>query len=265
MDMDFEFDRSVIGMVHLPALPGAPRYERSREAVRERAVRDATTLEAGGVDAVLVENFGDAPFYPDTVPRHVIASMTDVVGRVVSAVDCPVGVNVLRNDAQAALAVAAATDAAFIRVNVHIGTRVTDQGVVDGRAHETMRLREELAADVAVFADVGVKHSSALGSEDVLQEAEEAVGRGLADGLVVSGVGTGEPTARADLERVAPVAAEGGVPLLVGSGVTEANAADLLSVADGAIVGTALKQGGETTAPVEQGRVERVVAAASGD
>jgi hypothetical protein len=256
---------TVVGMVHLPPLPGAPGYGGSRDAIRERALRDAGALEAGGVDAVLIENFGDAPFYPEAVPRHVVASMTDVVGRVAAAVDVPVGVNVLRNDARAALSVAAATDAAFVRVNVHVGARVTDQGLVEGRAHETMRLRGELGADVRVLADVGVKHSSALGVEDLEREAEEAVGRGLADGLVVSGAGTGEPTATTDIERVAPVAREAGVPLVVGSGVTEANAADRLSVADAVIVGTALKEEAETTAPVDSARVERLVAAVRGE
>jgi membrane complex biogenesis BtpA family protein len=258
----------VIGMVHLPALPGAPGYGGSHETVRERALRDAETLAAGGVDAVLVENFGDAPFYPDEVPRHVVASLTDVVGRVRRAVEVPVGVNVLRNDARAAVAVAAATGADFVRVNVHVGARVTDQGVVEGRAHGTLRLRERLDADVAVLADVGVKHSVPLGAtggsahDGLVDEATEAVDRGLADGLVVSGSGTGQPTDRSALERVAPVAREADVPLLVGSGVTPETIADLLSVADGAVVGTALKRGGETTAPVDSERVAALVEAA---
>ena len=263
----FRPDDDVVGMVHLPALPGAPGFDGSREAIRERALSDARALAAGGVDAVLVENFGDAPFYPDRVPRHVVASMTDLVGAVSRAVDCPVGVNVLRNDARAALSVAAATGAEFVRVNVHVGARVTDQGVVEGMAHETMRLRDRLGADVSVFADVGVKHSTALGSggegpEGVAREAREAGERGRAAGLVVSGSGTGEETADADLERVAEVTAELDVPLLVGSGVTPETVHRTLATADGVVVGTALKEGGETTAPVDPERVAALVGAA---
>jgi hypothetical protein len=257
-------DDALVGMVHLSPLPGAPRHDAAGglPAVRERALADARTLDAGGVDAVLVENFGDAPFYPDDVPAHVVASMTSVVDAVARAVDCPVGVNVLRNDAAAALSVAAATGASFVRVNVHAGARVTDQGLVEGRAHETIRLRERLGADVAVFADVDVKHSTPLGGEVPLSTAvEEAVDRGLADGVVVSGPGTGTATDGADVETVAQAAAARGVPALVGSGVTAETVRATLDAADGAIVGTALKEGGETTAPVEAARVEELVAA----
>jgi hypothetical protein len=259
----FETDRPIVGMVHLPPLPGSPRFDGDRAAIRERAKRDAAALVEGGVDGVVVENFGDAPFYPDDVPDHVVASMTDVVGVVTREVDVPVGVNVLRNDARAALSVAAAADAAFVRVNVHTGARVTDQGVVIGRAHETLRLRDRLDADVDVLADVAVKHSAALGEPRPLAEqAEEALGRGLADGLVVSGPGTGEPVDVEALETVAAVAATHGAPLFVGSGVTESTVSDLLAVADGAIVGTALKRGAETTAPVDRDRVDALTGAA---
>ena len=261
----FDADRPVLGMVHLPPLPGAPRFDGDRVAVREAAIRDARRLAAGGVDGVVVENFGDAPFHPDDVPKHVVASMTAHVDAVCREVDVPVGVNVLRNDADAALSVAAATDAAFVRVNVHAGARVTDQGVVTGRAHETLRLRDRLDADVAVAADVAVKHSSPLGrtdEEDPAVDAEEALDRGLADAVVVSGPSTGAAVDREALETVAGVCERRGAPLLVGSGVTPGTAADLLSVADGAVVGTALKEGGETTAPVSEDRVRDLLAAA---
>ena len=261
----FDVAAPVVGMVHLPPLPGSPRYDGDRAAIRERALRDARALVDGGVDGVLVENFGDAPFYPDDVPRHVVASMTDVVGRVVGAVDVPVGVNVLRNDAAAALSVAAAAEAAFVRVNVHVGARVTDQGLVEGRAHETLRLRERLGADVAVLADVVVKHSAALGEErSAAALAEETVERGLADGVIVSGDATGTPVDRRRLDEVADACEGLGVPAFVGSGVTRETAAELRSVAGGLIVGTALKEGDETTAPVDEERVAALVTASRG-
>ena len=254
----------VVGMVHLPPLPGAPRGDGDLEAVVERAVADAETLAAGGVDGVLVENFGDAPFHPADVPKHTVAAMTRATTAVVDAVDRPVGVNVLRNDATAALSVAAAAGGAFVRVNVHAGARVTDQGVIEGQAHETLRLRDRLDADVAVFADVAVKHSAPLGEGSVRGELRDVCERGLADAVVVSGPATGEQVGEAALgtaiearDEVAPE-----TPALVGSGVTADNAADLLAVADGAIVGTALKEGGETAAPVDEERVAAVVSAA---
>ncbi|UPW02148.1 BtpA/SgcQ family protein [Halorussus gelatinilyticus] len=262
--LPIDAEKPIVGMVHLPPLPGAPKYSGDFEAVRESALRDARRLEAGGADALLLENFGDAPFYPDDVPKHVVASMTRVAAEIRGEVDLPMGVNVLRNDAAAALSVAAAVGAAFVRVNVHSGARVTDQGVVEGRAHETVRLRERLDSDAAVLADLDVKHSAPLAERPIDAEAvAEPVERGLAEGIVVSGAGTGHEVGVDRLRAVASARDEAGLdaPILLGSGVTAANAADLLSVADGAIVGTALKEGGETTNPVSVERVERVVEA----
>ncbi|NHN49634.1 BtpA/SgcQ family protein [Halostella sp. JP-L12] len=253
----------VVGMVHLPPLPGSPGFDGDRDRIEERALSDARTLAEGGADAVLVENFGDAPFYPDDVPKHVVASMTAAVERVADAVSLPVGVNVLRNDAETAVSVAAATGADFVRVNVHSGAAVTDQGVIEGAAHETVRLRDRLDADVSILADVGVKHAAPLGDRPFAERVADAVERGMADGVVVSGAGTGEPTPeeRLDAAREEVASLDREVPLFVGSGVTAETVAATLSAADGVIVGTALKEGGETTNPVDPDRVRRVVEA----
>ncbi|WP_394742620.1 BtpA/SgcQ family protein [Natronococcus roseus] len=262
----FDASRPVIGMVHLPPLPGAPGYDvdDGREAIRERALKDARRLEAGGIDGIVVENFGDAPFYPEDVPTHTVAELTAIAAELTDAVDVPVGVNVLRNDAEAALSVAAAVGADFVRVNVHVGTAATDQGVLEGRAHETVRLRERIAADVAILADVHVKHAAPVGEDDIGLAALETAERGCADGVIVSGPGTGAETALEDVERVAETLSEHGleVPVLVGSGVTSETLGDCLAAgADGVVVGTALKEGGETTNPVSSERVEELVAA----
>lgn len=270
----FETDRPVIGMVHLPPLPGSPGFgdgeenEDDRETVRTRALEDAARLEAGGIDGIILENFGDAPFYPDDVPKHVVAEMTAIATALTDAVDVPVGINVLRNDAAAALSVAAAADADFVRVNVHVGSAATDQGVLEGRAHETLRLRERLETDVAILADVHVKHATPIGETEIGRAALETVERGGADGVIVSGPGTGAETPLADIERVAETLADRDrnrdrPPVFVGSGVTSETVADCLEAgADGVIVGTALKRGGETTNLVSQERVESLVAAA---
>ncbi|SIR86764.1 BtpA/SgcQ family protein [Natronorubrum thiooxidans] len=264
----FDADRPVLGMVHLPPLPGAPGFDGDRDAVRTRALEDARRLEAGGVDGIVLENFGDAPFYPEAVPNHVVADMTALASALQRTVDIPLGINVLRNDADAALSIAAATDADFIRVNVHVGTAATDQGILEGQAHETLRLRDRLEADVAILADVHVKHATPVGEGNLEQAALETVERGMADGVIVSGPGTGVETALKDVERVADVLADQAAtrertPVFVGSGVTSETVSDCLEVgADGVIVGTALKTGGETTNPVSRERVEELVAAA---
>ncbi|GAB7091947.1 BtpA/SgcQ family protein [Halorubrum luteum] len=265
----FGTPRPVVGMVHLPPLPGSPTAdddgERAIERVVDRAVADAEALTSGGVDAVMIENFGDVPFHPDDVPKHTVASMTRAAAAVAADIDLPIGINVLRNDADAAMSVAAAVGAAFVRVNVHTGSRVTDQGVVDGRAHRTLRLQDRLGVDIGVFADVDVKHSAPLSdASGALQSIPDTAERGLADAVIVSGHGTGEPADETTLRAVVEERDAHGLdtPVLVGSGVRSETVAETLRVADGVVVGTALKEGGETTAPVDLDRVRELVSRA---
>lgn len=251
---------TIIGMVHLKPLAGAPEFDGDREAIIDRALADARTLAEGGVDAVLVENFGDAPFYPDSVPHHVVAEMTRAGTAIQNAIDIPVGINVLRNDATAALSVAAATGGEFIRVNVHTGAKVTDQGRIDGRAHETIRLRERIdATNVRVFADVGVKHASALGAASIAAETRDLIERGAVDAVIVSGAATGESTDTDELQTVTEIAHQASIPVLVGSGATPDTIDELLTIADGAIVGSAMKVDGNPSNPVDEDRVEEIV------
>ena len=250
----------LLGVVHLPALPGSPGYGGSMASVLATAARDAEALLAGGMDGYIVENFGDAPFFGDSVPAETIAAMARVLGQLPRG-DALVGTNVLRNDARAALGLAAAFELDFIRVNVHVGAAVTDQGMLTGRAAETLRVRQALGATVAILADVDVKHAAPLGPPRPLGElAEETAHRGMADGLIVSGSGTGAPTAPADLRAVRAACPQ--TPIFVGSGLTVDTASEALAIADGAIVGTALKQGGDVRAPVDIARVRALVAAA---
>lgn len=259
MDLEAVFgtERPIVGMVHLPPLPGAPGFQ-SREHVRERALADARTLEAGGVDAVLVENFGDAPFHAEDVPKHVVAEMTVATRAVSEAVDLPVGVNVLRNDAAAGLGVAAAAGE-FFRVNVHAGAAVTDQGVVEGRAAETIRERDRIDAEVALLADVRVKHAAPLAERPFATAFADLVERGQADAVVVSGQATGAPADVDRLEEAGDLGREYDVPVFAGSGVTPDTVATMLDHVDGAIVGSALKNGGDPNEPVDGERVERLV------
>lgn len=254
--------KPLLGMVHLLALPGSPRWAGSVTAVVDRALADAHDLVAGGMDGVLVENFLDAPFFAGRVPPETVAAMARVASEVVAASSVPVGVNVLRNDARGALGVAVAAGASFIRVNVHTGVMWTDQGTVEGRAARTLRVRAALDADVAVLADVLVKHATPPPGLSVESAAADAWTRGLADALVVSGSGTGRAT---DLERVARARAGAPeAPILVGSGVTPETVAAALDVADGAIVGTCLTREGRAGSGVDAERVRALVRAARG-
>lgn len=255
--------KAVIGMVHLTALPGAPRHAGGRDSVRDAALRDAQALVEGGVDALMVENFGDVPFYPDNVPAGTIAHMAVVAAEIKRAFPLPLGVNMLRNDGLAALAVAHAVGAEFIRVNILCGARVTDQGILQGRAHEILRERARLGAQgIRILADVSVKHSAPFTAIALEDEVEDTVHRALADALVVSGTGTGKPVDVEHLRRVRTAA--DGVPVLVGSGASVEKAGMLREHADGFIVGTSIKRDGAVGNPVDLERVRRFVAACRG-
>ncbi len=250
----------LIGVVHLAPLPGAPGFAGNIDADLEAAATDARLLADAGFDAVIVENFGDAPFFADAVPAVTVAAMTRAVAAVGDAVDIPFGVNVLRNDALSALSIAAATGAGFIRVNVLTGTMSTDQGVITGRAAEVMRLRRALGIATEVYADVMVKHAVPPPGMTIELATADTVKRGMADAVVVSGEATGDEPDRDLVRRAATAAA--GKPVLIGSGATEANTRHLLEVADGIIVGTALKIDGLTTNPVDPARAASFVKAA---
>jgi membrane complex biogenesis BtpA family protein len=246
----------LIGVVHLAALPGSPRASLALRACIERAVEDARALQAGGADGVLVENFHDVPFRAGRVDAHTVAAMTAACLAVRDAVDCELGVNVLRNDAAAALGIAVACDAHFIRVNVHSGAMLTDQGVITGRADETLRLRRQLDAErVRIFADVLVKHATPLAPQLLEDALQDTVERGLADAVIISGRATGDAASADDVQRAATA---GGAPVYVGSGVTDENVRRYLPYAAGVIVGTWLKVGGSIGNPVDVERVRRL-------
>lgn len=258
----FQTPKPIIGVVHLLPLPTSPRWGGNLKAVIDRAEREATALAAGGADGLIVENFFDAPFERDRVDPAVVSAMTIIIERLMSLVTLPVGVNVLRNDARSALAIATCTGASFIRVNILTGTAVTDQGTIEGQAREVLCYRRELGSNVKILADVLVKHARSLGSSDPILAVRETLERGLADGVIVSGVSTGSPPSRDDLEQARHAA--NGCPVLIGSGATWENIPTLMSVADGAIVASSLKRRGNIEETIDPIRVAQFVEAARG-
>jgi len=256
----FGESKAFIGVIHLPPLPGSPRWGGDLCAVLEQAEREAAILTEGGADGIIVENFGDAPFRIGRVEPETVAAMTRAVYLVRRATPLPVGVNMLRSDALSALAVAVAAEARFIRVNIHYGTMAADEGLVTGEASETLRRRRLMGAEnVAIFADVLVKHAVPLGEPDLALISRETAYRGLADALIVTGPVTGQPAVAADVATVRRAVPDR--TLLVGSGVDAGNAAHFLAHADGAIVGTSLKKDGVISNPIELERVKATAGA----
>lgn len=250
----------LIGMVHLQALPGSPRYAGDLKTIEHQARTDAETLAKAGFDAIIVENFGDAPFFPGAVPSETVAAMTALIARIADQINLPLGVNVLRNDAIAALSISAATGAQFIRTNIHTGVILTDQGLIQGQAHTVLRHRQHLGHPTAILADIDVKHGHLLVDVPLSELIVETESRGLADGLIVTGKMTGMAASSADVECARKNSAQ--TPLLVGSGISAQNLERYWHWADGFIVGTAIKKNGLVTNPVEGTQAVALIAVA---
>ena len=248
-------------MLHLKPLPGSAKAE-LLSVVRERMLADLDALVKGGVDGLILENYGDAPYFPGRVPPQTVSYLTRLAMEVRGSTSLPLGINVLRSDGISAMAVAAAVGAEFIRVNVYTGVRVSGEGLIQGNAHEIQRYRRELGVGVKVFADVDVKHSTGVGSVDLADEVTETILRGRADAVIVSGKATGSETGLEDL-RIAKESS-GSTPVLAGSGVTVETVAETLRWADGAIVGTGFKVDGVTDNPVDVEAVRALMGEARG-
>jgi membrane complex biogenesis BtpA family protein len=257
----FGREKPVIGVVHLAPLPGSPRHEGGRvEAIYERGLADAHAYLDGGCDGVIVENHGDVPFSkPDDIGPETAAHMAVVSDRIRRAFAKPVGINVLANAAIPALAVASAAGAAFIRVNQWANAYVANEGLIEGEAARALRYRARLRANgIAIFADAHVKHGAhAIVADRPVEEQVRDLAFFDADAIIATGQRTGHA---ADLDYIRLIKNASHLPTLVGSGVTPDNAGDILSMVDGVIVASALKQDGVWWNTVDPNRVKDFMA-----
>lgn len=258
----FETKIPLIGDVHLPPLPGTPRYRgENMTAIIDRALRDAEAFEKGGMDGIILENHGDIPFLkPNEIGPEIIAAMAAIAARVTDAAGVPVGINLLANASLGALAIAKASGGRFIRVNQWVNAYVSNEGFIEGESARALRYRKQIdAEDVAIFADVHVKHGShaIVGDRPVSEQAGDAEFYD-ADVAIATGNRTGEAVPQDEISAIR----EGTrLPVIAGSGITATNASTILPLLDGAIVGSSLKEGGVWWNPVELGRVKALVEA----
>jgi uncharacterized protein len=253
--------RPLIGMIHLSPLSGP--YALPPEVLIEAATADAESYQQAGYDAVLIENYGDRPYTKARTLPHVAATMAIIAEHVRRTTRLHVGINVLRNDAVTALAVAHAAGCDFIRVNVLTGAVVADQGIIEGCAHELAAYRDTLGADgdkILIAADVHVKHARPLAPRSIEEEATDAAKRAGADVILVTGPATGTPVDPKDIQKVRQAVPE--TPVWAASGADQDNIAGLLEHAQGAIIGTAAKKQGRTTNPVDLQRARAIAVAA---
>jgi uncharacterized protein len=252
----FGKEKAIIGVVHCPPLPGAPRNrDIDFKFTLQEALDDARAYVDGGVDGLIVENHGDIPFLrPEDIGPETSASLAVIVDRIAQAVDLPLGVNVLANAVIPALAVAKAGGARFVRVNQWANAYVANEGFVEGDAARALRYRAQIGAgDVAIFADAHVKHGAhAITADRSIAELARDVEFFDADAVIATGHRTGDA---ATSDEIGAIRSGSSLPLLVGSGVTIDNLDAILPLVDGIIVASALKRDGVWWNEVEKDRV----------
>ncbi|QDV89275.1 Putative sgc region protein SgcQ [Phycisphaerae bacterium RAS2] len=250
---------ALIAMIHVGALPGTPRGEKSVAQLAAQAVEEAKLLTDAGVDAILLENMHDLPYLNRAVGPEIVAGMTAVCSAVRAATKLPLGVQVLAGANQAAIAVAQAAGCQFIRAEGFVFAHVADEGLMaQADAGPLLRYRRAIGATgIAILADIKKKHSAHAITADVdLAETARAAEFFGADGVIVTGTATGSP---ADPKDVAAVRKAVGVPVLVGSGVTPDNLAAFAPHAHAIIVGSFLKKDGDWQNAPDRKRVESLV------
>ena len=245
----------IIGMVHLKPLPGSPLWEGDLEKVIELAIRDARALQDGGVDGIIVENFWDRPYRPRVTEPETIVAFTVVAKEVMKNVSIPVGLNVLRNSAVEAAAIAYVLGAKYIRVNAYVEPIVSDSGIIQPAAPELLRYMKKLDMELGILVDIFVKHATSMRRESIDELVLDAFDRGLASAVIITGRKTGMPPAMEDLRSAYEL---GAGPILIGSGLNVKNI-ELLGYADGAIVGTYFKENGKIDQPVDRERVRALI------
>ncbi len=252
----FGVHKPIIGMVHLPPLPGSPLYNgEGLKDVVDRALSDVNELQEGGIDALEIENFSDTTYFPQEVGPELVAAFAVVADHVGRVARVPFGICLLA-DPKASLSVAHAVRAHFIRATFFTEASVDVSGLVLPRPHELLRFRKFLDPTIKIFADVHIKHSAPLVNRPLGDSALDAK-YFLADAIIISGTHTGKATKIDDIMEAKD--AVGDFPVLVGSGFSKDRAEQIFRYADGAIVGTSLKEEGISSKPVDRQRVKELM------
>ena len=248
----------IYGVVHLKPLPGSSGNYLSLDEIIESAQEDVNNLIFGGIDGIIIENFGDTPFVKDDISKRTLASFTTVVENLEYDRDIKVGINVLRNDGIAALSIAEATKADFVRINVLNNVMMyTDQGMIEGKAHEIAQFKNSLNKEIEIYADVFVKHAVPPEGSKIENHTEELIHRAGADIVIVTGDGTGHEINIEDLNKVRDIVPQG--KLAIGSGVNEENIEQYVDLADILIIGTSFKVDNDVSKRVDQRSVEQLI------
>lgn len=250
-----QLNKTIIGMVHVQALPGTPNNKHSIEEICEIAVQEAKTYEEAGLDAIMIENMHDVPYLKGAVGPEITASMAVVAKAIREAVDLALGIQILAGANKEALAVAKAANFQFIRAEGFVFGHVADEGYIDSCAGELLRYRKAIGAeDVKIFTDIKKKHSSHALTADVdIDETAKAAEFFLSDGLIITGSSTGKAVYLHELKSLKDKVQ---IPVLIGSGITSDNLDEYWNYASGFIVGSHFKENGFWKNPISKDRLK---------
>jgi membrane complex biogenesis BtpA family protein len=235
--------KSVIGVIHVDALPGTPNYNGSVKEIIEKALKDAKTYRAAGVDAIAIENMHDVPYLKRNVGPEITSLMSIIGYEVKNETGLPCGLQILAGANKEALASAHSAGLDFIRAEGFVFAHVADEGLIESDAAELLRYRKAIGAeDILIFTDVKKKHSSHSITTDIdIAGTAKAAEFFLSDGIIVTGISTGVKTDVNDVEQVKEAT---NLPVIIGSGITSGNIEEYFHVADSFIVGSYFKQDG---------------------
>lgn len=252
--------KPLIGMLHVPALQGTPKSALSMNEIIEHVVTEAVALQKAGFHALMIENMHDIPYVKPPASPVVTAAMTAVALKVREQVSLPLGVQILCGANREALSVAIASSADFIRVEGFVYGHLGDEGYIDSCAGDLLRYRKAIGAEhIAVLTDIKKKHSAHAMTQDVsLAETAHAAEFFLSDGLIVTGVSTGEEAKISDLKEAKDGCA---LPVYIGSGITADNLKTYFLDASGFIIGSSIKKEGHWANPLCESRMANVVSA----
>ncbi|KND51983.1 MAG: photosystem I assembly BtpA-like protein [Parcubacteria bacterium C7867-001] len=250
----FGRDKNIlIGMIHLPPLLSIEGFP-GIEPMIEGALKDLAALEAAGFDGALVENDNDRP-HTEFANDAQIATLTRVAAEVTKQASIPVGVQMMLNDWKASFAIARAVDAAFTRLDVFVDDVTSEWGEIHPDPDQIMMYKKEIYPELFLCTDIQVKYKTMITPRPLEESARLALEKG-SDALVITGTATGVETPTEKLIAIRTAFPE--VPIIIGAGLTAENAAEQLTYANGALVGTSIKTGDRVD--VEKARAVRAAA-----